>query len=145
MKEPNEDDWQKLLHMMRFINGTAEDKLILTADDLHTLKWFVDVSFAVHPDFRSHTGAGMTMGKGFIMSMSRKQKLNTRSSTEGELVGADDAAQMILWTMHFMEAQGYEVKDNVLCQDNKSTINYWRMVRRARPRGPEPSMLVTSS
>ena len=64
----------------------------------------------------------MTMGKGFIMSMSRKQKLNTRSSTEGELVGADDAAQMIIWTMHFMEAQGYEVKDNILYQDNKLTI-----------------------
>ena len=107
---------------MRFINGTGEDKLILTADDLRILKWFVDVSFAVHPDFRSHTGAGMTTGKGLIMSMSRKQKLNTRSSTEGELVGADDAAQMILWTMHFMEAQDYEVKDNILYQDNKSTI-----------------------
>ena len=61
------------------------------------------------------------MGKGFITSMSRKQKLNTRSSTEGEFVGTDNASQMILWTMHFMEAQGYEV-ENILFQDNKSTI-----------------------
>ena len=62
------------------------------------------------------------MGSGSFINMSRKQKLNTRSSTEAELVGADDASTMILWTRLFMEAQGYEVKDNILYQDNKSTI-----------------------
>ena len=55
-------------------------------------------------------------------SISRKQKLNTRSSTEAELVGADDASVMILWTKLFMEAQGYGIKRNILFQDNKSTI-----------------------
>ena len=74
LKEPNEDDWRKLLHLMKFINGTVEDKLILTADNLHVLKWYVDVAFAVHPDFRSHTAAGLTMGKGFITSMSRANR-----------------------------------------------------------------------
>ena len=64
----------------------------------------------------------MTFGRGAIMSLSRKQKLNTRSSTEAELVGADDAATMILWTKHFMEAQGYKIDRNVIYQDNKSTI-----------------------
>ena len=53
---------------------------------------------------------------------SQKQKLNTRSSTEAELVGADDVSGPILWTKHFMEAQGYEIKKNILYQDNKSTI-----------------------
>ena len=64
----------------------------------------------------------MTLGKGFPITKSSKQKLNTRSSTESELVGADDAAQMILWTKFFMEAQGYPVTENILMQDNKSTI-----------------------
>ena len=85
VKAPNEDDWKKLLHLMKFINGTVEDKLIISVEDLRVLKWYVDVSFAVHPDFKSHTGAGLTMGKGFITSMSRKQKLNSKSSCEGEL------------------------------------------------------------
>ena len=107
---------------MRFINGTADDKLILRADSLHILKWFVDASFAVHPDFRSHTGIGLTLGKGCPTTKSGKQKLNTRSSTESELVGADDASQMMLWTKFFMEAQGYPIEENILYQDNKSTI-----------------------
>ena len=64
----------------------------------------------------------MTFGKGAVQSLSKKQKLNTRSSTEAELVGADDVATQILWTKHFMQAQGYTIEDNILHQDNKSTI-----------------------
>ena len=64
----------------------------------------------------------MTMGQGTIMSMSRKQKLNTKSSTTAELVGADNATTMILWTKLFMEEQGYKIEDNVLYQDNTSAI-----------------------
>ena len=61
-------------------------------------------------------------GHGAVQSNSRKQKLNTKSSTDAELVGADDMSVMILWTKLFMEAQGYDVKKNILYQDNKSTI-----------------------
>ena len=52
----------------------------------------------------------------------KEAELNTRSSTEAELVGADDVTTQILWTKHFMEAQGYMIEDNILHQDNKSTI-----------------------
>jgi hypothetical protein len=51
-----------------------------------------------------------------------KQKLNTRSSTESEIIGADDFMPAICATRSFMEAQGYQVQDNILFQDNKSTI-----------------------
>ena len=54
--------------------------------------------------------------------MSRKQKLNTRSSTEAESVGPDDLSTMILWTRLFMQEQGYDIQKNILYQDNKSTI-----------------------
>ena len=64
----------------------------------------------------------MTLGEGSVIAMSKKQKLNTRSSTEAELVGADDAATMILWTGLFMEQQGYPLSKNILFQDNKSAI-----------------------
>ena len=86
------------------------------------IKWYADVAFAVHPDFKSHTGAAMTMGSGSPIDISRKQKLNTRSSTESELTGVDDASIMILWTKSFMEVQGCQIEKNILCQDNKSAI-----------------------
>jgi hypothetical protein len=122
VKKPNEDDWKKLNRLLKYINGTRKDKLILAADNLHVIKWYVDAAFAVHPDFKSHTGGSMTYGQGTPMSMSRKQKLNTRSSTEAELVGPDDLSTLILWTRLFMMCQGYDIDKNILFQDNKSTI-----------------------
>ena len=122
VRTPNQDDWRKMVRLIRYLNGTRQDMLYLSADDLHLVRWHIDASFAVHPDFRSHTGGVMTYGRGAVQSISRKQKLNTRSSTEAELVGADDGATMILWTKLFMEAQGYEITHNILYQDNKSAI-----------------------
>ena len=64
----------------------------------------------------------MSYGKESLITQSRKQKLNTRSSTESELVAANDVSTLILYTKLFMEAQGYPIEKNILYQDNKSTI-----------------------
>ena len=64
----------------------------------------------------------MTYGSGAVQTMSRKQKLNMRSSTKAELVGVDDTMMMILWTCLFLRAQGCNVRETLLYQDNKSTI-----------------------
>ena len=62
------------------------------------------------------------MGRGAITSISRKQGMNTRSSTEAELVAADKVVGPMLWTLQFLEAQGYGVKENILYQDNRSAM-----------------------
>ena len=61
-------------------------------------------------------------GKGVVQSISTKQKLNTKSSTEAELVGVDDVSVYILWTKLFLYEQGYDIEKNILYQDNKSAI-----------------------
>ena len=71
---------------------------------------------------RSHTGATMTLGKGMAYSSTSKQKINTRSSTEAELVGVNDFLPQVLWTRHFLNAQGYDLRDNVVYQDNESSL-----------------------
>ncbi len=38
------------------------------------------------------------------------------------MVGTDDVMPQMLWTLYFLEAQGYKINDNILYQDNKSTI-----------------------
>jgi hypothetical protein len=84
--------------------------------------WYVNASFAVHPNMREHAGGGLTMGRGYPISVSTKQKLNTRSSTESELVGINDMMPIILWTRYFLLSQGYGVVENLLLQDNKNSI-----------------------
>ncbi len=51
---------------------------------------WVDASYAVHPDMRSHTGEAISFGVGALNMMSRKQRLNTTSSTEAVVVGTSD-------------------------------------------------------
>ena len=96
--------------------------MTLRMDDPSRILWSIDAAFGVHDDFVSHTGATMTMGRGAMQSVSKKQRLNTRSSTEAELVGVDDVVTQVLWTKLFWEAQGYPVKENIIQQDNKSAI-----------------------
>ncbi len=43
-----------------------------------------------------------TMGKGAVSSYSRKVKLNTRSSTETELVVTDQYMPEMLWSLYFI-------------------------------------------
>jgi hypothetical protein len=64
----------------------------------------------------------MSLGQGVIYGTSKAQKLNTKSSTESEVVGTDDVMPQMLWTLYFLEVQGYKINDNVLYQDNKSSI-----------------------
>jgi hypothetical protein len=94
----------------------------LSADSTSVLKWWVDGSHATHPNFRGHSGGCLSLGKGMPITGSNKQKLNTRSSTETELVAADDFMPMIIWTNLFLEAQGYGAKETILYQDNQSAI-----------------------
>ena len=96
--------------------------MLRSANGSGILKWWIDASFAVHPNMRGHTGGGLSMGRGFPIVTSTKQKLNTRSSTETEIVGVDDCMPSVLWTRYFMDAQGYGIRENIVFQDNKSAI-----------------------
>ena len=64
----------------------------------------------------------MSMGRGDLYSTSNKQKLNTKSSTEAELVGVDDLMPQILWMRYFLEAHGMKVSGNIVYQDNHSAM-----------------------
>jgi hypothetical protein len=122
VKAPDRDDYKKLSHTMKYLRGSINMPLTLEADSMHIVKWWVDASFAVHPDMKSHTGGVMSLGKGAIYGTSTRQKLNSRSSTEGELIGVNDVMPQVLWTRYFLEAQGYGVKENIVYQDNQSAI-----------------------
>ena len=94
------------------------------------MKWHVDAAFGVHIDLKSHSGGMMSLHPkgGAIASGSNKQRLNTRSSTESELVVADGFLAKILWTDRFVSDQGYNLK-GTLYQDNRSAMIFESKVR----------------
>ena len=57
-----------------------------------TVYQYIDASYGVHRDGKSHSGSVTTLGNtgGTVDARSSKQKLVTLSSTEAELVGVHD-------------------------------------------------------
>jgi len=122
VSKSTQQDRTKLRRVLEYIKGTMDLEYTLGADDMNKLRSWVDAAYAVHPDMKSHTGGVMSLGIGGILCKSTKQKLNTKSSTEAEVVGASDYLPNTMWVKMFLEAQGYKVKENFFEQDNESAI-----------------------
>ncbi len=135
VKKPDEDDWGKLKRVLKYLKGTLG--MHLTADDTPIVKWWVDASHATHADCKSHTSASMSMGKGMVITLSQKQKINGTRSTESEIIAVDDSLPDILWTKYFLECQGYHHGPSIFHQDNKSALllesnGMWSASRRTK-------------
>ncbi|GAX20129.1 hypothetical protein FisN_17Lu131 [Fistulifera solaris] len=115
-------DQNKLKRVLEYVKGTLELTYTMGADSLNKMRSWVDAAFAVHPDMKSHTGGITSFGRGGLVCKSTKQKLNTRSSTEAELVGASDYLPHTVWVKLFMEAQGHKMTEVIFEQDNESAI-----------------------
>jgi hypothetical protein len=111
-----------MMGTMQFLRGTVDNPLTLKAGNMRLMKWFIDVSYAVHPDMKSHTDGCMMLDKGTTYGASTKEKLNSKSSTKLELVGVSDMMPQVLWTCYFLKAQGYDVSNSIVYQDNQSTM-----------------------
>ena len=122
VRRPDLDDQKKLARTIRHLEYTKHLPMILSWDNEGNIQWYVDISFAVHEDMKSRTGMLMKLGSGIVYGGSNKQKINTSSTTQAELVGVSDAMPKVLWSRYFIEAQGYTVEDVVVNQDNQSTI-----------------------
>ena len=99
---------------------------MIAADSLTELHTWVDASYAVHNDMKSHTGGAMSLSRGVFSTKSTKQKLNTKSSTEAEVVGVNDYLPSTIWTTIFLSHQGIDLKESTLDQDNTSAMKMER-------------------
>ena len=77
---------------------------------------------------KGHTGAFATTGKGAVASKSSKQKINGGGSTDNEIIGVDHCVGGVLWTKHFVEAQG--AKATALLQKTTAVLPLFFQQRR---------------
>jgi hypothetical protein len=122
VNEPTEQDLRKLFRVVRYLRSTREKGIVLEANKALAVYAWVDASYGVHADFKSHTGCVIGIGKGPIYAKSSTQKLNTKSSSEAELVGVSDSAGQVIWTRNFLIEQGYDLGPATIYQDNQSAI-----------------------
>ena len=71
IREPDEDDWSQLKHLMKYIRGTKELPLILGVNGTGMMKWWINGSYRVHPNLRGHSGGGICMGRVFQYQLQR--------------------------------------------------------------------------
>ena len=119
-----EDDWKKLKRVLAYLKETINDYRILGINRnnvLDMITW-VDASYAVHEDMKSHTGGTTSLGVGTVSSKSSAQRLNVKSATEAELVAMSEYLPYDIWIKNFLIEQGYDVNENTMFQDNQSAI-----------------------
>ena len=80
--------------------------LILGSDDSRSFYWYKDGAHTEHPDMQGHKGLVMTFGHGAVLSASWRQKINTMSSTETEIIAISDGMQKNVLILYFTEEQG---------------------------------------
>jgi len=122
VQSSDEDDWKRQLRLLKYLEQTVEDELTLGADegDVLLTRCHPDASFAqfaVHADMKSHTGSIQTLGRGAANTIFSKQMLNTKSSTEAELIAADDSVPLALWTRSFLKEPGHESETPIYPND----------------------------
>jgi hypothetical protein len=122
VQNPDEDDWQKMIRLIQYIRGSKELGIRLSAESHLSITAYIDASYGVHFDMKSHTGAMITLGRGPVYAKSTTQKLNTTSSAEAELVALADSAGQVLWTREFLIHQGYDIGAATVKEDNQSAI-----------------------
>ena len=134
VQHPDTDDWEKMERLIRYIRGTKELGIRLAGERHLSVTAYVDASYGVHSDMKSHTGAMITLGRGPVFAKSTVQKLNTVSSAESELVALSESVGQVLWTREFLQHQGYIIGPAKIFEDNQSAIKLAQNGRSNSPR-----------
>ena len=83
VQAPTMSDFIKLVRVLRYLYGTSDQALVLSMNEpvgeeiiMHV---YIDASYGVHKDLKSHSGMIITFGEGAILAMSTKQKCISKS------------------------------------------------------------------
>ena len=66
-------------------------KRTIGINDMHYIHTWIDSSYTAYKNMRGHSGGIICMGKCALIHNCDKQKINTKSSTESEIVGVLNA------------------------------------------------------
>ena len=74
--KPQQEDYNKLLRVIQYIRATHDMGMVLEVRGTPTVTAYVDASYGVHPDMKSHTGCLVTLGAGPIFAKSGSEELH---------------------------------------------------------------------
>lgn len=129
---PSKQDWNMLIRVLKYLNGTKEFVLTLKPKNLQ-IHTYSDASYNVHKKSNSHTGIIISIGPidhsygATVFTASKKQQLIAKSSAEAELVAADEALDETIYLIRVLKEIGlleynkYK-SQSILHMDNQSAM-----------------------
>ena len=135
MKNPTEFDMNQVNRILSYIFQTKHLGLTFTGQGGVVLSVYVDASYAIHDDRKSHFGICMFIGNfsASIATKSKKAKCMAISSTEAEYLALCEGAKLVAWARQLLSELGYpQPGPTVVYEDNQSTI---RMVNNGNDKG----------
>ena len=123
VKSPTTEDDSKLDRLIAYLKTTRDVPLRLGyISEVPRVIVSIDAAFANREMMKSTSGVCITLGTGFFMASSKVQKINTKSSTEAEIIAVSDGMNVPMWLADFLKYQGFEKKTIQVHQDNQSCI-----------------------
>ena len=113
---PTQENCRKLQRALHYLDNTKTQRLRLGMATPMTIRTYIDASFAVHSNFKSHTGIYITMGIGCFYANS------TTLSCQAELIALAKGLQQSICSSYFLAGQGYKIPPIIVNQDNQSAI-----------------------
>jgi hypothetical protein len=112
---PTQHHYNQLLHIVNYLGQTQDKGLILKSfsdkQDLYQLYCYVDASYLIHPDGKSHTGYNLSFGStGTFYCKSIKQRLVSTSSTHAETRALYTLVQDIIFIITLCQEISFPIK-----------------------------------
>ena len=86
------------------------------------METWIDELHVVHDDTRGHTGGCISCGVDIIHGKASKQNMNTKITTELEVVAVRKYVTYKIYMIDIFLGKGYNLYKNIFYQDNESAI-----------------------
>jgi len=135
MQQPTEFDMAQVDRIINYVINTKDYGLTFRGKGGVVLSVYVDASYAIHDDRKSHFGTCMFIGdfSASVATKSRKAKCMAISSTEAEYLALCEGAKLVAWARQLLSELGYpQPGPTVVYEDNQATI---KMVNNGNDKG----------
>jgi len=127
VQSPTKDDLIKLKRILQYLKGTIDYVTVLSMsindNKSINLDCYIDASYTVHNDSKSHSGAFLSLGSGPIYVSSTKQNCVSKSSTEAELIALTDYIGEAIATRNVVRDITSRKVNLIVHQDNQAVLH----------------------
>jgi hypothetical protein len=122
---PTAEYYSDAIRIIAYVHNTRSITMRFSHSASMEPSIYADASHLLHQDARGHGGIILSLGSAPIMTKSYKLKLNTKSSTESELVVLEAATSYAKWwtlLLSELNLPNISYKSIIIHQDNLSAI-----------------------